>query len=77
MDMLFIKGALAKEKVKGCISDFLHKESGEVNVVAIIVLIAVAIAIALVFKEQLETLVTTLFGNLTSNGTDAIDGLKK
>lgn len=71
MDMLLIKGMIAKEAIKG----FFKKESGEVNVVAIIVLIAVAIAIALIFKKQLKTLVETLFGSLTTKGTKAIDGM--
>lgn len=71
MDMLLIKGMIMKETVK----DFFRKESGEVNVVAIIVLIAVAIAIAIIFKEQLGKLVTDLFKSLTSKGTTAIDGM--
>ena len=43
MNTLLVKTFLMKEKVK----EFFVKESGEVNVVAIIVLIAVAIAIAI------------------------------
>lgn len=71
MDMLFIKGIMMKETVK----DFFKKESGEVNVVAIIVLIAVAIAIAIIFKDELEILVTNLFTNLGTKGSNAIDDM--
>ena len=74
MDMLLIKGMIAKEAMKESLKDFFKKESGEVNVVAIIVLIAVAIAIALVFKKQLTTLVTTLFKGKTKKGQEAING---
>lgn len=69
MDMLFIKGMMMKERVK----DFFKKESGEVNVVAIIVLIAVAIAIALVFKEEIGKLVENLFTKLGTQGDNAMD----
>ncbi len=71
MDMLFIKGIMLKERV----CNFFKKESGEVNVVAIIVLIAVAIAIALLFKEQLQKLVTDLFSALSKKGEDAVKGM--
>lgn len=73
MDMLLIKGMIAKEAMKESLKGFFKKESGEVNVVAIIVLIAVAIAI--VFKKQLTDLVTTLLGSLTTKGTKAINGM--
>ena len=75
MGMLLIKGMIAKEAMKESLKGFFKKESGEVNVVAIIVLIAVAIAIAIVFKKQLTGLVTTLLGSLTTKGTNAIDGM--
>ncbi len=71
MNTLLVKTFLMKEKVK----EFFAKESGEVNVVAIIVLIAVAIAIAIIFKDQLSKLVTTLFKGLTKKGNDAITGM--
>ena len=62
MDMLLIKGMIAKEAMKESLKGFFKKESGEVNVVAIIVLIAVAIAIALVFRDKLAELVGKMFG---------------
>ena len=75
MDMLLIKGMIAKEAMKESQKGFFRKESGEVNVVAIIVLIAVAIAIALIFKDQLKTLVETMFKGLTKKGNKAIDDM--
>ena len=75
MDMLLIKGMIAKEAMKESLKGFFKKESGEVNVVAIIVLIAVAIAIAIVFKKQLTDLVTTLLGSLTTKGKKEINGM--
>ena len=73
--MLLIKGMIAKEAMKESVRDFFKKESGEVNVVAIIVLIAVAISIALIFKDQLTGLVNTLFEGLTKKGKDAVTNM--
>ena len=73
--MLLIKGMIAKEAMKESVRDFFKKESGEVNVVAIIVLIAVAIAIALIFKDQLTGLVNILFEGLTKKGKDAVTNM--
>ena len=74
--MLLIKGMIAKEAMKESLKGFFKKESGEVNVVAIIVLIAVAIAIALVFRDKLAELVGKMFG--AKNGESKMqDAIKK
>ena len=75
MDMLLIKGMIAKEAMKESVRDFFKKESGEVNVVAIIVLIAVAIAIALIFKDQLTGFPPPPFEGLTKKGKDAVTNM--
>lgn len=76
MDMLLIKGMVMKESMKESIKGFFKKESGEVNVVAIIVLIAVAIAIALLFKDKVKGLVEDMFEGI--NGKSQIgDAIKK
>ena len=76
MDMLLIKGMIAKEAMKESLKGFFKKESGEVNVVAIIVLIAVAIAIALVFRDKLAEFVGQMFGAI--NGESKMqDAIKK
>ncbi len=48
------------EKVKDVFTD----ETGDVNVVAIVVLIGVAVALALFFKDQIAGILETLFDNI-------------
>ena len=56
-----LMGAMAKMKLRKFFSD----EKGEVNIVAIVVLIGIAVVLALIFKEQIEGLLDTLFGTIT------------
>lgn len=51
---------------------FIHDEKGEVNIVAIVVLIGIAILLAVVFRKQIEGLLTTLFSSINKSGKDAI-----
>ncbi len=60
-------------RAKLALREFFTNESGEVNVVAIIVLIGVAVALALIFKEQITELIKTLVGKLTTKAGNAID----
>lgn len=59
-------------RVKLALHEFFADESGEVNVVAIVVLIGVAVALALLFKNQISGLITTLIGTITGNANNAI-----
>ena len=54
---LIMLGSMAKFKLRDLFSD----EKGEVNIVAIVVLIGIAVLLALIFKEQIENLLETLF----------------
>lgn len=56
------------------ISCLFRDEKGEVNIVAIVVLIGIAVLLALVFKEQIENLLTTLFGTIIDNADKAVGG---
>lgn len=51
---------------------FFSKESGEVNIVAIVVLIGIAVLLAIIFKDAISSLLTTLFGTIETNATGAI-----
>lgn len=62
--------AKAKQKFR----EFLFEESGEVNIVAIVILIGIAVLLALVFKEQITKLLNSLFGTITDQATSAIGG---
>lgn len=59
-----------KEKVKEAFLD----ETGAVDIVAIVVMIGIAVIIAVVFKEQIKTLIVNLFGTITGNATNAVNG---
>lgn len=52
--------AKAKQKFR----EFLLEESGEVNIVAMLILIAIAVALAVLFKEQISQLVSGLFNQV-------------
>lgn len=68
LDKLYIKVLTAKlllaEKIK--------EESGEVNIVAIVVLIGIAVLLAIFFREAIENLLNTLFGTINNSATNAI-----
>ena len=48
-------------------------EKGEVNIVAIVILIGIAVILALIFKDQIKSLLETLFGTITKKATDAVN----
>lgn len=58
-----------KEAACGKIREAITDETGDVNVVAIVVLIGVAVGLALLFKDKIAELLETLFGKI-SEGTD-------
>jgi len=70
MQNLMLMGTMAKMKLRKFFSD----EKGEVNIVAIVVLIGIAVLLALIFKDQIEGLLETLFGTITENANDAVGG---
>lgn len=70
MQNLMLMGTMAKMKLRQFFSD----EKGEVNIVAIVVLIGIAVLLALIFKDQIEGLLETLFGTITENANDAVGG---
>lgn len=53
-------GDTVKQKVK----DVFTEETGEVNVVAIVVLIGVAVGLALFFKDQIASILSGLFTSI-------------
>ena len=54
------------------IDEFFHKESGEVNVVAIVVLIGIAVLLAIIFRTQITSLLNSLFSSIKTNASSAI-----
>lgn len=70
LSALHVKSMLAKEKI----NKFLTNESGEANIIAIIIVIAIVVALAIVFRKNIKDLFdqiwTSIFGNVgSSTGT--------
>lgn len=55
----------------GKIKEFLMEEEG-VGVVEIILILVVLIGLVIVFKEQLSTLVTKIFSNITTKSSKVL-----
>lgn len=70
MQNLMLMGTMAKMKLRKLFSD----EKGEVNIVAIVVLIGIAVLLALIFKDQIEKLLETLFKTISENANKVVGG---
>ena len=70
MQNFMLMATMAKMKLRKLFSD----EKGEVTIVSIVVLIGIAVLLALIFKDQIEGLLETLFGTITENANEAVGG---
>lgn len=70
LNKLYIKALTAKF----LLAEKLKEESGEVNIVAIVVLIGIAVLLAIVFRGAIENLLNSLFGTINNSATNAIKG---
>ncbi len=57
---LYFKAFSAKNKV----IDFLKKENGEANIIAIVLVLAIVIALAIIFREQIMGLFNKIWASL-------------
>lgn len=66
LSTLYVKSMMAKEKV----NKLLKSESGEANIIAIIIVIAIVVALAIVFRNNIKQLFdqiwSSIFGNVGS-----------
>lgn len=60
---LYFKGLMAKAKLEKLIKN----ESGEANIIAIILILAIVIALAIIFKTQLTNLFNKIWNSLFSD----------
>ncbi len=60
---IYIKGLQAKEKL----SKLWKNESGEANIIAIILVLAIVIALAIIFRDQLTALFNKIWNSLFSD----------
>lgn len=51
---------------------FRREERGAVDVVAIVVMIGIAVALAVIFRGEIEKLITNLLGTIEGNATSAV-----
>lgn len=62
VNKIYFKGIMAKEKL----SKLLKNESGETNIIAIIIILAIVIALAIIFRNQLTALFNKIWNSLFS-----------
>ena len=67
---MMMLGFAAKMKLNKLLAD----EKGAVDIVAIVILIGIAVTLALVFKKQIEQLLTALFGSIIPKAKNAVEG---
>ncbi|MCD7801601.1 MAG: flagellin-like protein [Clostridiales bacterium] len=53
-------------------NEFKTEESGAVDIVAIVVMIGIAVILAVLFRTQIESLLSSLFTTIESNATSAV-----
>lgn len=69
MNIVSLCASRARKKIR----EFFSKESGEVNIVAIVVLIGIAVLLAIIFRGFIENLLKSLFGTIENNAQNAIN----
>lgn len=70
LQCMMMFGNYAKMKLRQLISD----EKGAVDIVAIVVLIGIAVLLAVIFKDQIAALLESLFGTITENANNTVNG---
>ncbi len=69
LDMMYLSG---KSRAEAKLRDFLQSEKGDVNIVSIVVIIGIVIIIAGIFRNQIKSLVESLFQTIGQNAQNAI-----
>jgi hypothetical protein len=63
---------MAPVVVRGRLREFISREDGEVNIVAVVVLIGIALILAILFRRQIQSLLEKLFDSINENAENAI-----
>ena len=69
MTALYLACQIQCWKVKDKFRSFMLKESGEVNIIAMIIILAIAISLAIVFKTKINELFTKIWDSLFTKAT--------
>ncbi len=60
-------------KAQLAINKFLNDEKGEANIIAMILILVIVISLVIIFREQLQEIVTKIWDNINKN-VDAANG---
>lgn len=72
MSKLFNKIYFKGLRVKKNVTELLKNESGEANIIAIILILAIVIALAIIFRSQLTALFNKIWDSLFKNVDNAL-----
>lgn len=73
MTALWVNGSIFFNKQKDKLKEAFLDETGAVDIVAVVVLIGIAVVLAVLFRTQIESVLTTLFGSISDNANKAIE----
>lgn len=54
------------------VDEFIHKEKGAVDIVAIVVLIGIVVLVAVIFRKSLQNLINSLFNTINNTANEAV-----
>lgn len=72
MTMVYVNLLLLGNRLKTGVQEFLNDEQGDVNIVSIVVLMGIAVLLAILFRGQIESLLTSLFSTISGNAESAV-----
>lgn len=73
MTALWVKGSIFLNRQKDKLKEAFLDETGAVDIVAVVVLIGIAVVLAVLFRNQIEGVLNTLFGSISENANKAIE----
>lgn len=60
-------------KSRMALSNFLRDEEGDVNIVSMVVLIGIAVLLAVIFRSNIQSLLSSMFDTISNNANSAIN----
>ncbi len=72
MTMLAAKLTVWACQVEDRLNKLLKDESGEANIIAIILVLAIVVALAIIFRTQISNLFNQIWGSIFDNVEDVI-----
>ncbi len=72
MTMVYVNLLMLGNRLKTGMQEFLYDEQGDVNIVSIVVLMGIAVLLAILFREQIQSLLESLFSTISGNAESAV-----